>query len=76
MTLPQELIAIMQQAGVKFYDTTGQPRPGDIAIDFARLIQIDTLISTPPRNISSILNLVGWFDRNLNLMSGLLNSNF
>jgi hypothetical protein len=74
--MAQELINIMQQAGVEFYDTNGQPRPGAISIDFARLIQIDTLVSTPPRNISSILNLVGWFDRNLNLMSGLLNANF
>jgi hypothetical protein len=73
--MAQELINIMQQAGVKFYDTNGQLRPGAISIDFARLIQIDTLISNPPRNISSILNLVEWFDRNLNLMSGLLNSN-
>jgi hypothetical protein len=72
--MAQELINIMQKAGVKFYDSNGSPYSG--AIDFNRLIQIDTLISKPPRNISSILNLVGWFDRNLNLMSGLLNSNF
>ncbi len=72
--MAQELINIMQKAGVKFYDSNGSPYSG--AIDFNRLIQIDTLISKPPRNISSILNLVGWFDRNLNIMSGLLNSNF
>jgi hypothetical protein len=72
--MAQELINIMRKAGVKFHDSNGSPHSG--AIDFNHLIQIDTLISTPPRNISSILNLVGWFDRNLNLMSGLLNSNF
>jgi hypothetical protein len=72
--MAQELINIMHKAGVKFYDSNGSPHLG--AIDFTHLIQIDTLISTPPHNISSILNLVGWFDRNLNLMGGLLNSNF
>jgi hypothetical protein len=72
--MAQELSNIMHKADVKFYDSNGSPYSGNI--DFNRLIQIDTLISTPPRNISSILNLVGWFDRNLNLMSGLLNSNF
>jgi hypothetical protein len=74
--MAQELITIMQKAGVKFYDSNGQPRPEPISIDFTRLINTDTLISKPPRNISSILNLVGWFDRHLNIMSGLLNSNF
>jgi hypothetical protein len=64
----------MQKTGVKFYDSNGSLHSGNI--NFNHLIQIDTLISTPPHNISSILNLVGWFDRNLNLMSGLLNSNF
>lgn len=74
--LAQELINIMQQAGVKFYSSNGLPRTGQVEIDFNRLIQIDTLISKPPRNISSILNLIGWFDRHLNIMSGLLTSNF
>jgi hypothetical protein len=72
--MAQALINIMHKAGVKFYDSNGSTHSG--AIDLNRLIQFDTLTSTPPRNISSILNLVGWFDRNLNLMSGLLNSNF
>ena len=74
--MAQELINIMQQAGVKFYDVNGSLRAGQIAIDFKRLIQIDTLISKPPRNVSSLFNLISWFDRNLNLMSGLLKSNF
>lgn len=72
--MAQELINIMRMAGVQFFDGNGLPHPGDI--DFNRLIQIDTLISSPPRNISSILNLIGWFDSKLNIMSGLLQSNF
>ncbi|MGB8698264.1 MAG: hypothetical protein WCD18_02510, partial [Thermosynechococcaceae cyanobacterium] len=74
--MAQELINIMERAGVKFFDSQGQLRTGATSIDFAHLSQIDTLISKPPRNISSILNLVGWFDRSINLMSGLLNADF
>ena len=74
--MAQELIKIMQLAGVKFYDNKGQQRAEPITIDFNNLIAIDTLISQPPHNISSILNLIGWFDSKLNLMNGLLNSNF
>ena len=74
--MAQELINIMQLAGVKFYNSNGQQRAEPITIDFNNLIAIDTLISKPPHNISSILNLIGWFDSKLNLMSGLLGSNF
>lgn len=74
--IAQELIKIMQQAGVQFYGSDGSPRDGQVEIDFNRLIQIDTLISKPPRNISSLLNLIGYFDLHLNIMSGLLKSNF
>ncbi|MCA6562479.1 MAG: hypothetical protein ACK47D_03895 [Pseudanabaena sp.] len=72
----QELIKIMQLAGVQFYQDDGKPRKGSIDINFERLIQLDTLISNPPRNVSSVFKLIEWFDRNFNLMSGLLKSNF
>jgi hypothetical protein len=74
--MAQELINIMQLAGVKFYDSNGLLRPSPISIDFSSLIEIDALISKTPHNISNILNLIGWFDSKLNLMSGLLKSNF
>ncbi len=74
--MAQELINIMQLAGVKFYNSNGQQRLGPINIDFNNLIAIDTLISKPPHNISSIFNLIGWFDSQTNLMNGLLSSNF
>ncbi len=74
--MAQELINIMQRAGVKFYQANGQPRSGSIAIDFQRLIQLDTLISKPPQTIASVLNLMGWLDGQFNLMSSLLKSNF
>ena len=74
--MAQELIKIMQLAGVQFYQNDGTPRKGAIEIDFANLIKLDTLISNPPSNFSSVFKLVEWFDRNFNLMSGLLKSNF
>jgi hypothetical protein len=70
--MAQKMINIMHQAGMKLYDSNGSTYSG--AIDFNHLIQIGNLISTPPRNISRILNLVGLFDRNL--MSRLLSSIF
>ena len=74
--MAQELINTMQLAGVKFYNSNGQQRSEPITIDFNNLIVIDTLISKPPQNISSIFNLIGWFDSKINLMNGLLSSNF
>jgi len=74
--MAQELINIMHQAGVKFYDSQGQLRTAPINIDFNNLIAIDTLISKPPQNISSILNLIGDIDSKFNIMSGLVQSNF
>ena len=66
----------MQLAGVQFYQDDGTPRTGAIDINFDRLIKLDTLISNPPRNVSSVFKLIEWFDRNFNLISGLLKSNF
>jgi hypothetical protein len=75
--MAQELIKIMQQAGVSFYQPDGvTPRTGDIQIDFNALIQKDTLISDPPKSLSSGLDLIGWLDRNFNIFSRLLQSSF
>lgn len=64
----QELINIMKLAEVKFN--------GSGNIDFNRLIQLDTLISKPPRLAANIFNLIGWVDNNFNLMARLLNSSY
>ena len=65
--LAQELIDVMQQhAGVKFYFGDGRTeRPGPVKVDFKRLITRDTLISDPPRSLTSDLRLIGWLDENL-----------
>ncbi|MCU0524844.1 MAG: hypothetical protein MUF72_08475 [Elainella sp. Prado103] len=72
----QEIIQIMQLAGVKFYTANGAERLGAVQIDFARLIQQDTLISNPPSTLASSLSVIGWLDRNFNIFGQLLRSSF
>lgn len=75
--MAQELIKIMQQAGVPFYQPDGiTPRTGDVQIDFNTLIRKDTLISNPPKALSSGVSLIGWLDRNFNIFGRLLRSSF
>ncbi|MGA7933939.1 MAG: hypothetical protein WCA35_10365 [Kovacikia sp.] len=75
--LAQEVIKIMQRAGVKFYQSNGvTERSGSIKIDFARLIAQDTLISNPPRTVASVLDRISWVDANFNIFSTLLKSNY
>lgn len=66
--IAQELMNIMKGAGVKF--------TGSGNIDFKRLIDVDTLISKPPRLAANIFNLIGSLDNNFNIMSGMLTSNY
>jgi hypothetical protein len=65
--LAQELINVMQQhAGVKFYLGDGSTeRTGPVTVDFRRLITRDTLISDPPRSLTSDVRLIGWIDQTL-----------
>lgn len=73
--MAQELIKIMQQTGVVFYQPDGvTPRTEEVQIDFNALIQKDTLISNPPKSLSSGLSLIGWLDKNFNIFGRLLKS--
>ncbi|MFH7026708.1 MAG: hypothetical protein ACHBN1_15170 [Heteroscytonema crispum UTEX LB 1556] len=75
--IAQEVIKIMQLAGVKFYQNDGKTeRTGEIKVDFQRLIAADTLISRTPPNVGNILELVGGFDKNFNVLSGMLKRNY
>ncbi|MBG1268088.1 hypothetical protein [Nostoc sp. WHI] len=66
----QEIIKIMQLAGVKFYEGDGvTERKEEIQIDFERLIKEDTLISQPPDAVSAVLDLIGWLDTTTNVIS-------
>ncbi len=72
--LSQELIDVMQRyAGVEFYLGDGRTkRTGPVRVDFGRLISRDTLISDPPRSLTSDLGLIGWVDEVLDGIIGRL----
>jgi hypothetical protein len=73
--LAQEIIKVMQLAGVKFYQSNGvTERTGTIEVDFARLIKQDTLISSPPAAAAGILKSVGWLDSMTGIISQLYRS--
>lgn len=74
--IAQELIKVMQTAGVEFFDDQGQTRSGDVQIDFDRLIALDSLISRPPRLIQDVINTIGWFDSTFGVMNNVLKSNY
>jgi GDSL-like Lipase/Acylhydrolase len=75
--LAQELIKIMQLAGVKFYEPDGRTeRQGEVKIDFRQLIALDTLISNPPRSIASDLAILRWLDETFNVFGRLLKASF
>lgn len=64
----------MQQcAGVKFHLGDGRTeRSGSVRVDFRRLISRATLISDPPRSVTSNLRLIGWLDESLGGIIGRL----
>lgn len=75
--MAQEIINIMQLAGVKFYESDGiTERGGEIKVNFQGLIAQDSLISQTPCNVDNILNFIGSIDKNFNLLSGMLARNY
>lgn len=61
--LAQELISVMELAGVQFLRPDGRtPRKSPVLVDFDRLIRNDTLINRPPGNLDSTLKVIGWAD--------------
>jgi hypothetical protein len=68
----QEFMNVMHLAGVRFLLGDGSTvRPGPVQVDFRRLIALDTLISHPPRSITTDLRLIGWLDQKLDLLQRL-----
>ncbi|EIV92395.1 hypothetical protein [Frankia sp. QA3] len=62
--IAQEIINVMQLAGVTFLHPDGRtPRTGPITVDFARLLQRDTLVNRPPGNLTAGLDIIGWADQ-------------
>lgn len=70
--MAQEMINVMQRAGVRFATPNGTERDEPVRVDFARLIRLDTLISDPPKSLASDLRLIGWVDEQLDLFVRLL----
>ncbi len=68
----QEVIRIMQQAGVEFAGRDGVPRSGAVTVDFARLLAVDSLLSDPPAVVSPTLSLLGWLDQRLDWVRRVL----
>ena len=53
--LAQEFIDVMEGAGVAFFhEGSRTPRSGPIAVDFERLIQLDSLIESPPKTLGDL----------------------
>lgn len=61
----QEVIRVMERAGVEFANRDGSPRPGPVTVDWVRVLASDTLIGQPPAVVSSTLSLLGWLDERL-----------
>ncbi len=72
--MAQELIKIMELAGVSFHDANGVERQAPVQIDFQQLIQQDSLIANPPQALASGLSLIGWLDKNFHIFGRLLRS--
>ena len=61
--IAQEFIRIMKRANVKFYFGDGKTeRPDTVRIDFKRLLRLDSLMSSPPKSLSSDMKIIGWLD--------------
>ncbi|MEA2192298.1 MAG: hypothetical protein QOI73_2419 [Solirubrobacteraceae bacterium] len=67
--MAQEFIRVMELAGVRF---EGSTRPGPVQIDFGELIRRDSLISDPPRSLSSDLGLIAWLDDKYGIFKRML----
>ena len=70
--LAQEVLKILELAGVQLRDRQGKDRPAPVAVDFERLVAADTLISSPPASIGNTLSLLGWLDDRLDWVNRLL----
>ncbi|HWA74226.1 MAG TPA: hypothetical protein VG937_17905 [Polyangiaceae bacterium] len=61
--IAQEVIQVMQRAGVVFRFGNGGERTGPIELDFSRLLKLDTLLAAPPESLGNTLELFGAIDQ-------------
>jgi hypothetical protein len=69
--LAQEYIRVMETAGVIFHDSAGNPQPTPVEVDFAGLIDADTLITKPPHSLAGTLRTLGWLDEAADVFAAL-----
>lgn len=65
--IAQEIIRVMERAGVQFIQPDGRARPSPVDVDFRRLIRLDTLVTHPPTSLTSALSVLRWLDEALDL---------
>jgi hypothetical protein len=67
--LAQELIRVMEEAGVVFVHRGGVvPREEPVTLPWTWLVERDSLISHPPRSLGSDVRLIGWLDERLDVI--------
>ena len=70
--IAQEVINVMHLAGVRFVYGNGIDRPGPVAVDFERLLRLDTLMSAPPPGAAGFLALIERIDSMSDRLFGLM----
>jgi hypothetical protein len=63
--IAQEVIEIMQMAGVRFRFSDGSQRPGLVMVDFERLLSVDLLVKSPPALLDDSLSILSWLTDNV-----------
>lgn len=70
--IAQEFIRIMKRANVKFYFGDGKTERTDtVRIDFKRLLRLDSLLSSPPKSLSSDMKIIAWLDESADIFGRL-----
>lgn len=70
--LAQEVITVMEGAGVRFRHADGSPRDAPVRVDMARLVRRDSLLTRPPGVIRSGLGVLSWADEVAGLFGAAL----
>jgi len=55
----QEIIKVMELAGVQFKHPDGSPRSGPVKVEWSRLIEAEPLVQKPLKTLGEILGVVG-----------------
>jgi hypothetical protein len=71
----QEVIHIMQRAGVQFLSGDGvTPRTGPVRVDMNRLLRRDSLVVSPPASLGADIGWLAWFQEKFDFLERILGS--